>query len=559
MIEIKNQQALVVCGDLVTSTERRSVLRRVLDSGHQITPDALEYIMNLDSPLVYIEQLMSGGMGLELPPVLSHDFLSGITMELVDPVNTETLSTMALTDYDVVEVPPADQEENAPGQKYVILKNPELSDVGSAGIVEDFLALFADRFSRTKKIFMKRIDTQSAVSPEVARQRKDTARRQKMARREGGRASRPPNQMVLGMVRSKNVSQSRNVVIELEDSDGSITCVIPSGREGLKGTQTLEKGNSVLLDEIICVSGYVDQDGRMIAHDVIFPDVPTARTLGRAKRDVYACFISDLHCGSAEFLEDEINSFIDWLRGADIDGEDKKMVERTEYLFIAGDIVDGIGVYPNQEENLVIPDLNEQYAHAAEILSRVPDRITMFAIPGNHDACRQALPKPAIPEAFAKPLYDLGDRMVMLGDPSHIRVEGVEVMLTHGDSMDDLVVNTPGASYVNPAIGMKELLRKRHLAPLYGGKTELAPLSRDWMVIDTPPDIVHFGHAHHNAADNYRGIQIINSGTFQGQTDFMRKQGIVPTPGLVTLVNLRTGEPTFRPFFDFNKLERNGD
>jgi DNA polymerase II small subunit len=96
---------------------------------------------------------------------------------------------------------------------------------------------------------------------------------------------------------------------------------------------------------------------------------------------------------------------------------------------------------------------------------------------------------------------------------------------------------------------MKELLKKRHLVPLYGGKTELAPLARDWMVIDTPPDIVHFGHAHHNAVDNYRGVQIINSGTFQGQTDFMRKQGIVPTPGIVTVLNLRTGQPDIRFFY----------
>jgi len=147
--------------------------------------------------------------------------------------------------------------------------------------------------------------------------------------------------------------------------------------------------------------------------------------------------------------------------------------------------------------------------------------------------------------------------MMLLGDPALVQIEGVKVLLTHGDSMDDLVVNTPGASYVAPALGMKELLRKRHLAPLYGGKTELAPLHRDWMVIDTPPDVVHFGHAHHNAVDNYRGIQIINSGTFQGQTDFMRKQGIIPTPGIVTLFNLRTGQPDVRLFYDLSKLNTN--
>jgi DNA polymerase II small subunit len=141
---------------------------------------------------------------------------------------------------------------------------------------------------------------------------------------------------------------------------------------------------------------------------------------------------------------------------------------------------------------------------------------------------------------------------MMLGDPSQVLVEDVRVLMNHGDSMDDLVTTLPRASYTEPAISMVELLKKRHLAPIYGGKTELAPLHRDWMVIDTPPDVVHFGHAHHNAVDNYRGVQIINSGTFQSQTDFMRKQGVVPTPGIVTFMNLQTGVPNVKFFYDMS-------
>jgi DNA polymerase II small subunit len=401
---------------------------------------------------------------------------------------------------------------------------------------------------------MGRIDTAGAISPSYAKVRRNDARRRKAAAQSGGREGRPPSQVVIGIVSNKSVSRSRNVILELEDAEGSIICIVPSGREGLKGTQLQEKGNSVLLDETICVSGYVDQDGRMIANDIIFPDIPTARTMGRAPRDVYAAFVSDLHIGSEEFLEYEFDKFTDWLNGKDVDTEDKAMVEKIEYLFMAGDLVDGIGVYPSQKDNLQIPDIVGQYEYALKKFKKIPKRIKIIAIPGNHDAARQALPKPPISEQFAGPLYKLGDRMIMLGDPSHIQVEGVKVLLTHGDSMDDLVVNSPGASYVSPAVGMKELLKKRHLAPLYGGKTELAPLHRDWMVIDTPPDIVHFGHAHHNAVDNYRGVQIINSGTFQGQTDFMRKQGIIPTPGIVTLVNLRTGQPDVRLFYDLSLL-----
>jgi DNA polymerase II small subunit len=221
------------------------------------------------------------------------------------------------------------------------------------------------------------------------------------------------------------------------------------------------------------------------------------------------------------------------------------MLERIRYLFVAGDLVDGISVYPNQREHLELSSLYDQYAAITSKLERIPKRIKIFCIPGNHDACRQALPRPPILKAFAEPLYKL-ENMTMLGDPSQIIVEGVNIMMTHGDSLDDLVTALPGASYTDPATSMIELLKKRHLAPIYGGKTELAPLHRDWMVIDTPPDVVHFGHAHHNAVDSYRGVQVINSGTFQSQTDFMRKQGVIPTPGIVTFLNLQTGAADFR-------------
>ncbi|MDF1539729.1 MAG: metallophosphoesterase [Candidatus Thorarchaeota archaeon] len=557
----------------MTAILRRLLLKKIVTSGFQIAPDALDYIVGLESPLDIVETIVTGGESIVFPVIISRDFLVSYVDELrpisLEPEisHSEALTDLKL-DVESIERPiPEESGERKDGIQ--VIKNPVFELVGSSGLIDDFLALFEDRFDRIKRIFMRRMDTQGAVSPYIAKMKKRSAQARKSVIQEGGRASPRESTIVLGIVSSKRVgSSSRNIIIELEggrevDPKNSyefgrekdrLTCIIPSGREGLKGVQLQEKGNSLLLDETVCISGYVDPGGRMIADDIIFPDIPAARSLGRARRDVYAAFISDLHCGSQEFLEDEFDRFVNWLRGKDVDTADKEMVNQIEYLFVAGDLVDGIGVYPSQKENLLVPDIVGQYQIAAQKLKKLPKRITTVAIPGNHDASRQALPKPPIPKEFAGPLYELGDRIMMMGDPCFLRVEGVKIILTHGDSMDDLVVNSPGASYVSPAIGMKELLRKRHLAPIYGGKTELAPLHHDWLVIDTPPDIIHFGHAHHNAVDVYRQVHIINSGTFQGQTDFMRKQGIIPTPGIVTLVNLRTGNPDVRLFYDLSQL-----
>jgi len=548
---------------------RRNILARLIESGFQITPDALKYILGLESPLQTLESVILVKNPNETPSVLSKEYIESLIEghDTIPAPEEVLIDLQEETEKPINSITQPELETLPTEWEFRIEKSPALEDVGSEGTIEDFLEMFRDRFERIRRIYMARIDTQNAVTPTIAKKRKVTSRRSPMDG-DGSRRRRPPSQMVIGIIRDKSISKQQNVIVDIEEyqqdeispdsrnmskgANESIICIIPSKSNGLQGQQLTEKANSLLLDEVVCISGSVDYDGRMIADDILFPDIPTARQIGRAKRDVYAAFISDLHCGSQEFLEDELDTFIAWLGGKDVNEVDKSMAQNTRYLFIAGDLVDGISVYPDQRYHLEVSSLYEQYALIAEKLRRLPDYVKVFCIPGNHDAARQALPKPPILKTFAEPLYNL-ENVMMLGDPSHVIVEGVNVLITHGDSLDDLVTMLPGASYTEPAMPMKELLKKRHLAPIYGGKTELAPLHRDWMVIDTPPDVVHFGHAHHNAVDNYRGVQIINSGTFQSQTDFMRKQGVVPTPGIVTFLNLRTGAPEVKLFYDLSK------
>ena len=40
--------------------------------------------------------------------------------------------------------------------------------------------------------------------------------------------------------------------------------------------------------------------------------------------------------------------------------------------------------------------------------------------------------------------------------------------------------------------------------------------------------------------DYYNNIALVNSGCFQGQTDFMNSLGIQPTPGVLSIVDLDT-------------------
>ena len=87
---------------------------------------------------------------------------------------------------------------------------------------------------------------------------------------------------------------------------------------------------------------------------------------------------------------------------------------------------------------------------------------------------------------------------------------------------------------------MKLLLKSRHLAPIYGERTPIAPEKRDFLVIERPPDIFHAGHVHVLKCNRHRGTLIVNSGAWQEQTDFQQKMGLIPTPGILPIIDLQT-------------------
>ena len=93
---------------------------------------------------------------------------------------------------------------------------------------------------------------------------------------------------------------------------------------------------------------------------------------------------------------------------------------------------------------------------------------------------------------------------------------------------------------------MIKALKKRHLAPIYGepmgGRCPHAPEEKDYLVIDEVPDVFHCGHLHVYGCERYRGVTVVNSATFQGRTSYMKRRGVVPTPGRVPIVDLQTNQ-----------------
>ena len=67
---------------------------------------------------------------------------------------------------------------------------------------------------------------------------------------------------------------------------------------------------------------------------------------------------------------------------------------------------------------------------------------------------------------------------MMLGNPAFVELNGVKVLMYHGESLDDIIATTSGLSYSKPAEAMKGLLKARHLAPIDGERTPHCPRAR---------------------------------------------------------------------------------
>jgi DNA polymerase II small subunit len=390
------------------------------------------------------------------------------------------------------------------------------------GDYDEFVGYFRDRYGRLGDMIRHRISARPIES----------IKRKGFSRGEKAEVS------IIGMVSDVRSTSSGNRLAEIEDMTGSISVLISRDKDIF--------GTPLLLDEVVGVTGTVKEGGLLMASSIIYPDVPNTNVPRRSDEPAAAALISDVHVGSNTFLEDRWLKFIDWLSGDYEDDRSHGLVSRLKYVVVAGDLVDGIGVYPGQEKELNILDIYEQYRKAAEYLDQLPKSLNIVIAPGNHDAVRQAEPQPALPEEVRRMFKH--PHITFVGNPSAVEIEGVRLLLYHGRSLDDLVSSLPGTSYSRPEKAMVELLKRRHLSPIYGGKVMIAPEASDHFVIDPLPDIMHSGHVHTVGVCRYRGVTLVNSGTWQAQTEFQKRMNIQPDPARIPIVDLHTGDVSIISF-----------
>ncbi len=380
------------------------------------------------------------------------------------------------------------------------------------GTLEDFTRYFRNRFQTIAR--MLRGHREFGGAQDISRARRSTR-----------------EVRFLGMVSDVRATKNGHRILELEDETDRISVLVPADSPSAAET--------FVVDEVVGIVGKVNDRGLVIAESVVRPDVPATKPFRGTGEHVRAAFISDVHVGSTTFLDEKWTKLTAWMSSED------EVARSLRYLVVSGDVVDGIGVYPRQDEELAIDDIYGQYEALARMMGALPDHVSVVMIPGNHDAVRPAEPQPALPAPIQK-LFD--STITFAGNPSLISLHGIKVLAYHGRSMDDFVSTIPGMNYHRPLDAMREMLRMRHLAPIYGGKTPIAPEAEDHLIIEDVPDIFVTGHVHSVGVDVYRGVVLVNSSTWQAQTPYQKMRNIEPLPARVPIVDLATGQAAIKEF-----------
>lgn len=532
--------------------ELSNVLSFVISKGYQIHPDAFDILKNHDKDVMkIISRVLKNKEGqnrLKRSNMILAEDLADISTKLNEYVSPNKIDKNNVNDL-MASFSEIENEQSYfrilfdPSKK-IRSYNNQYSQIGNDNNGSEtfgFINLFKSRYEKLSSILANRQESKnitkiSFIKNNIVNLKKNSSRSMfENNNLNSRRYDKNSSFFISGLVMSKN-SKKNGLEIIIDDQSGIINTVAVS--DDVKRQVAM-----IALDQMVLIE--VENNGSsFIIKKILSPDIPDHIAV-RSKKEEYVVLISDLHVGSRYFMEEQFLKFIEWLSSPN-----NEIASKIKFLCLCGDLIDGVGIFPNQEKELLELDAIKQMNHAINLLTRIPEKINVFIIPGNHDLGRRALPQPSIPKKYSQKLYDFKN-ISMLGNPCLLDLNGVKTLMFHGQSLDDIIATTPGLSYSHPAEAMKILLKARHLSPIYGQRTPLSPENEDMMVIDQIPDILHSGHVHVIDVQNYKGTLMVNSGAWQAQTKFQQTMGITPTPGIAIVVNLATLQP-FQ--VDFNDI-----
>src|SRR3989344_4224916 len=298
---------------------------------------------------------------------------------------------------------------------------------------------------------------------------------------------------LIGLVEEISETKNGNLIITLEDPTGKIKTIISKNRK-----EIYSLGKELVVDEVIGLIGTCS-DKVIFTENIIWPDIPNDHKIIKSEEEEYAIFLSDIHVGSKLFLKEEFERFLRWINSSTGNESQREISQKVKYIFIAGDLIDGIGIYPSQEEELAITDINEQYKEFINLIKQIPIDKQIIICPGNHDMIYLAEPQPAFYLEYAPELFQLPN-VTLITNPGMVNIgktktfSGFDVLLYHGYSFDYYIANVESirnnGGYHRADLIMKFLLKRRHLAPSFKSTPYFPGHKEDPLLIKKIPDFL---------------------------------------------------------------------
>ncbi len=516
-------------------TDSKEVVEYFISKDILLSSDLIGFLSKINKEKIYASLLRK--TNIDLLAIFSKDLLDNLDKNKDIDINWVGLDKVK-----------ADAEKNNFSEKYHDLadafemyKKNEISlnknknvnvlfsydVVSSKRTVQDFVSYFNKRYEALEQILRNRKQLEGLTSIQRIKNKAD---REEVS--------------IVGMVMEKHLTKNNNLILKVEDKTGNISVLINKNREEL-----FEQSKEIVEDEVIGIKGVTGKD-IVFANEVIFPDIPT-KEAKKSLDEKYAVFVGDTHFGSRFFLKQEFNKFIKWINGELGDEKQREVIKRIKYLFVLGDLVDGVGIYPGQENDLEIQDIYEQYEGFVRFIEKVPKHINIIICAGNHDAMRISEPQPAIYSDFSKKLHEF-ENVVLVSNPALINIEsseefsGFDVLMYHGYSFtyygDNVETIRLAGGQKRPDLMMKLFLQKRHLAPTHTSTLYIPDVESDPLVIEKVPDFFVTGHIHRASVSSYNNTIMLNCSSWLAQTDYQEKVGLEPQPARAIIANLKSRE-----------------
>ena len=507
------------------AASRAQIMQQLRAAGIPLAPKSLvDFLLTHENPQSHIDMIRKEGKNVftQKVPALTNS-PGRVIAPILEPKTEDVSMRNNMPDW---------RREDFPMDAVDAIVNVEVHyDITGNSITEgkmgDINDAFNDRLERLRKLII--------ANSRLPRRPIEIARLQAERSRFQGRENVA---VAIGLVNEPRHTKNGHLMFSLEDSSGEMNCLLMN-RKGedriIEHSRIVESG--LMPDDVVGVSGSFSQDGGMFYIDDLHFPMHDRHEKKFAEQAVSVAFLSDVHLGSKTFLEAQWHKMVRWFNT-------DPLARTIKYLVLSGDCVDGVGIYPGQDKELLIKDFYKQYSSFAELVELLPDWVECIMLPGNHDAVRPAEPQPTLEPEIQQ---DYNSTM-FVGNPCDFSLDGVRILSYHGKSIDDFVAGLRNVTYKDPVEAMRQMLRRRHLAPQWGGKTPLSPEPEDGLVIREVPDIFVTGHVHGHACVDFRGTTLIQSSTWQDQTSYQRMLGFQPKPCMLTVVNLGTHKTISIPF-----------